>query len=293
MTQATAEVGPRTVQTRAPRVPLPRLVRAELRWIFRRPRTLIVLGLFAILPVAVGIGLVLVDSPGDGDGPEGPTGSLLTAAAGNALILPVAMLALTLGLLLPLTAAMAGADALAGESSHGTLRGWLLAPVSRGRLLGVKTIGVAAVVLAAITVLTVIAIITGLVLNGTDSLFTLSGTTLSFPAALGKIAVAVGWAAVQAWAVGAVALAISACTEHPMLVVASVLGGTVVFSVLRMLDALAWLHPFLLTESFMSIADVLRDPIPTANLAEGLLRAGCYIVIALSLAYARIVTKDG
>ncbi|WP_216209466.1 ABC transporter permease subunit [Amycolatopsis aidingensis] len=293
MTQATAEVRPPSAPARQPRVPLPRLVQAELRWIFRRPRTLIVLGLFAILPVAVGIGLVLVDSPGGGDGPEGPTGSLLSAAAGNALILPVAMLALTLGLLLPLTAAMAGADALAGESSHGTLRGWLLAPVSRGRLLGVKVVGVAAVVLAAITVLTLIAIITGLILNGTDSLFTLSGTTLSFPDALGRIAVAVGWAAVQGWAVGAVALTISACTEHPMLVVASVLGGVVVFSVLRMLDALAWLHPFLLTESFMSIADVLRDPMPTADLGEGLLRAGAYLVIALSLAYARIITKDG
>jgi len=279
------------------RVGLPRLVRAELRWVFRRPRTLVVLGLLAAIPVVLGIGLTLVDMPtgggGGGDGEGGPGADLLVAAAGNALVLPIAALMLTIGLMLPLTSAMAAADALAGEAAHGTLRGWLLAPVSRGRLLAVKSLGVAAVALASVVLMSFTGIITGLAINGWGSLFTLSGTTLSFGGALVKIAIAAGWVALQLCAIGAIALAISAGTEHPMLVVASVLAGTVVFSLLGLLDSLSWLHPFLLTESWQSISDVLRDPVPSAGLVDGVVRALCYIAIGLSLAYARLTTKDG
>ncbi|PRX49018.1 ABC-2 type transport system permease protein [Prauserella shujinwangii] len=282
--------------SRAPHAPTVRLLRAELHWIFHRPRTLVVLGLLAVLPVIVGVALTLADSPGPpGDGPGGEGGgSLLASAAGNALVLPVGTLAMTLALLLPLAAAMAGADALAGESAHGTLRGWLLAPVSRGKLLLVKAFGVATVAATAAFTMALTGMLTGLVINGGGTLFTLSGTTLSFPAAIGKVAVAAAWVSLQLWAVGAVALAISAWTEHPMLVVASVLAGIVLFSVLGLLDALSWLHPVLLNDSWqIALADVLRDPMPLDTLGEGALRAACYLAIGLSVAYARLTTKDG
>ncbi|WP_116047265.1 ABC transporter permease [Amycolatopsis palatopharyngis] len=289
MTQRVSESAPPSRTT----VPLVRLLRAELRWVFRRPRTLIVLGLIAALPIAIGVGLTLVDSSGPGPNSDREGAALLAAAAGNAFVLPIAALTFSMGLLLPLAAAMAGGDAIAGELSHGTLRGWMLAPVSRGRLLVVKAFGVAVVTLTAVAALATTGVLTGLVINGTDALFTLSGTSLSLLDTLGRVAVAVGWVSLHVWAIGAVALAISACTEHPMLVVASVLGGTVVFSVLGLLEALSWLHPFLLTESYPALADILRDPIPGAELSEGALRAACYVVIGLSLAYARITTRDG
>ncbi|MEU3273450.1 ABC transporter permease subunit [Saccharomonospora sp. NPDC006951] len=275
------------------RANIARLLRAELRWIYRRPRTLVVLGVLAVIPVILGIALTLVDSPGPPEGSGGDGSGLVTAAAGNALVLPIAALTMALSLLLPMTTAMSGADAIAGEQAHGTLRSWLLAPVSRGRLLFVKAFGVATFALSTTALMALTGIVTGLVINGSGSLFTLSGTTLGLPAALLKVAIAVGWIALQLWAVGAVALAISSWTEHPMVVLASVLGGIIVFSVLSLLDALSWLHPFLLNSSWTSIADVLRDPMPTGALAEGALRAACYIAIGLSLAYARLTTKDG
>ncbi|NIH78665.1 ABC transporter permease subunit [Amycolatopsis viridis] len=275
-------------------VPFHRLYRAELRWIFRRPRTLIVLGLLALIPVIIGVGLTIAANTGAGPGGgNGGGDALLTTAAGNALVLPLATLGLTLNLLLPLITAMSAGDALAGESSVGTLRGLLLAPVSRGRLLLMKSLGVATFTLAAALLMAVVAMLTGLVINGTGSLFTLSGNTLSFADALGRVALAAAWVTLQLWAVGAIALAISACTEHPMLVVVSVLAGTVVSTVLLLLSAVDWLHPFLLPKSWNAIADILRDPIPTGQLSEGAIRAACYIVIGLSLAYARLSTKDG
>ena len=111
-------------------VPLPRLLAAELRWIFRRPRTLAVLGLLALIPIVIGIGLTLVSDNGgpDAGGPN-PDGALLASAVNNAFVLPIAAIVMSLALLLPLASAMAGADAIAGEASHGTLRGWLIAPV--------------------------------------------------------------------------------------------------------------------------------------------------------------------
>lgn len=276
---------------RAAHAGLFRLYRAELRWIFRRPRTQVVLGLLAAVPVVIGIGLTIGRATGNGPGNGGD--SLLTSAAGNALVLPIAALTLALNLLLPLTSAMSAGDALSGELAHGTLRGWLLAPVSRGRLLAVKALGVATFVFTSVLLMAVMGVVTGLAMNGTGGLFTLSGTTLSFPRALGTIALAVVWVSVQLWAIAAVALAISACTEHPMLVVVSVLAGTIVSSVLLLLSAVDWLHPFLLPKSWDSMLDVLRDPIPTSGLIEGLVRAVCYIAIGLSLAYARLSTRDG
>jgi ABC-2 type transport system permease protein len=152
---------------------------------------------------------------------------------------------------------------------------------------------VATVALTAVVVMSVAAVLTGLVINGTGSLVTVSGSTLSLGAALGRIALAAAWVTVQLWAVGAVALAISACTEHPLVVVVAVLAGDVVFSILSLLSAVSWLHPFLLNQSWPAIADVLRDPMPSGQLVEGTLRALCYIAIGMSLAYARMSTRDG
>jgi ABC-2 type transport system permease protein len=49
----------------------------------------------------------------------------------------------------------------------------------------------------------------------------------------------------------------------------------------------------LLTDAWESLADVIRDPMPTDGMMNAVLRAGCYIVIGYSLALARMSTKDG
>ncbi|WP_406638170.1 ABC transporter permease [Amycolatopsis sp. WGS_07] len=276
-------------------VPLTRLIAAELRWIYRRPRTLAVLGLLALVPIVVGIGLTLVGQSASGsDAPDDSGGALLASAVNNAFVLPIAAMVMTLTLLLPLASAMAGADAIAGEAAHGTLRGWLIAPVSRGRLLAVKAFGVATVSVVAVLAMCVTGVVTGLIINGTDSLFTLSGSTLSLGEALLRILLVGGWIVLQLWAIGAVALAVSSWTEHPMLVVASVLAMNIVFTILGFLTSLKWLHPFLLTKDWtLAPAAVLQDPMMLTRFGEGAVRAACYIVVGLSLAYGRLVTRDG
>jgi ABC-2 type transport system permease protein len=273
----------------ATKAPIGRLLRSELRWIFRRPRTLVMLGLLVLYPIAFGIGSQVIDAPVRDNGGQ----SIIASVGGNALALPVIALSTTMLFFLPLICTMTAADALAGESAHGTLRGLLLAPVSRIRLLAVKAFGVATVAVVATVIVALVAVITGLIISGTGSLVTISGTTLPLGDALGRVAVATAWVMTQMWAISAVALAVSAATEHPLLVMAGVIGGLFVFGLLSSIPVLDWLHPFLITQSWESIVDVLRDPMPFDGLAVGLLRALCYVVIGYSLALARMVTKDG
>jgi ABC-2 type transport system permease protein len=281
MTAALAEQPGRT------HAPVSRLLRSELRWVFRRPRTLVSLALLALIPVIVGIAIKLTDDT------TGADGSLFTIAAGNGLVLPVIALSLAIGLLLPLITAMSAADAIAGEAQFGTLRGLLLAPVGRGRLLVVKAFGVASVAVVGSVLIAVVGVITGWVLVGSDGMVTLSGNTLSTGEGLARVGLAVLWVTFQMWAVGAIALAISALTDHPLVVMAITLAGAIVFAVLSAIPALDWLRPFLLTETWLNVTDVVRDPMPWSGLLDGVGRAACYLVIGLSIAWARLSTKDG
>ena len=145
----------------------------------RRPRTLVMLALFALMPVTIAIGVVASNR----------SGGLVGNIVGNGLVLPVVALILAQALLLPLAVGMAAADALAGEAAAGTLRGLLLAPVSRLRLVGMKAFGVLVVAVLATGVIAVVGALAGVVLvGGTDGLVTLSGTTVGVGGALCRIA---------------------------------------------------------------------------------------------------------
>ncbi|OLR90077.1 ABC transporter permease subunit [Actinokineospora bangkokensis] len=286
MTATTAQVPLR----RATRAPLGRLLRSELRMVLRRPRTLVGLGLLALVPVVAGIGIAIATA----DGPGELGGDVLASlAAGNGLLLPIFALTMAMAMLLPLTGAMLAADALAGEAAHGTLRGLLVAPVGRARLVAVKAFGVAAVSLLAVALMAVTGTITGLILLGGDGMITTSGTTLPFLDGLGRVLLTVLLVTVQVWAVAAVALAMSAWTEHPLVVVVVSLGVVIVSGVLSVIPALDWLTPALITTSWQGIAAVVQDPVPWDTLGTGLLRAACYIVIGYSIALSRTLTRDG
>ncbi|MBA8822918.1 ABC-2 type transport system permease protein [Saccharopolyspora lacisalsi] len=267
--------------------PLGRVLLSELRWVLRRPRNLLALLGLAALPVLIGTVVALTGGPSPGDGP-----ALLASVAGNGLVLPIVTLVMTQSLLLPLVTAMVAADALAGESAHGTLRGLLLAPVGRVRLVWVKATGVLVMTVLSVAVIAVVGVLTGLVIVGSDGLVTLSGTTLPLTGAIGRVALAAGWSMTQMAGIGAIALAVSALTEHPLVVLAVTVGGLIVFGVLGELPALEWLRPFLITTDLYAVADVLRDPIPTGDLITGLWRAGCYVLIGVSATVARMATRD-
>ncbi|GAA4827731.1 ABC transporter permease subunit [Actinomycetospora corticicola] len=265
--------------------PLGRVIGAEVRWVLRRPRTLVVLGLLALIPVAVAIGIAVAGQGGRG---------LIAQVAGNGFVLPVVALGLALTLLLPLAVASAAADAVAGEAGSGTLRGLLVAPVGRARFVVMKAAGVITVAVLAVVIIAVVGMIAGtLVVGSPGSLITLSGTTLGYGEALARIALVAVWTIGQLLAIGAVALAISTFTEHPLVVLACVLGGMIVFGVLGAIPALDWLQPLLLTSGFTAGTDVLRDPLPLDGLGSSSLRALVYVVLGVGVTSWRMARRDG
>jgi ABC-2 type transport system permease protein len=268
--------------------PLGRLLGAEVRWVLGRPRTLVLLGVFALIPVLIAIGVTVADRR------AGPGRGLIGAVAGNGLVLPVAAMTVSLALLLPLAVAMAAADAIAGEAAAGTLRGLLLAPVGRLRLVVMKAFGVLVVAVAAVAVLAVVGVLAGLVVVGSaqGQLVTLSGTTIGLGEALGRVALVAAWTVGQLVAVGAVALAVSAITEHPLVVLASVLAGLIVFGVLGAIPTLGWLQPYLLTSGWAAGADALRDPLPLDGMIDATLRALCYAVVGAGATVFTMLRRD-
>lgn len=273
-----------------PAAPLGRLVRVELRVELRRPRTLIMLVVLALLPVVIGLG---VTTRGPSGAMGGAATGLIAAVTQNGLMLPVAALGVALALLLPLGVSIAAADALAGEAAHGTLRGLLLAPVSRPRLVGIKAFGVLVVAVLEVSVVTVSGLLAGLVIvGGGGQLLTLSGSSVGLGEALTRVVMAACWAVPQVAAVGAVALAVSALTDHPLVVMATVLGGAIVFGVLHAIPSLEWLHPVLLTSGWTSLADVLRDPLPTDELTHSTLLAVCYLTVGLAVAVIGTLRRE-
>jgi ABC-2 type transport system permease protein len=271
--------------------PLGRLLGSELVWVLRRPRTLVMLAVLGLIPVLIAIGATVVAD----DIPAGRGGAgLIGAVAGNGLVLPVVSITLALALLLPLAVSTAAADAIAGEAASGTLRGLLLAPVGRLRLVLMKAFGVLVVATLAVLVITVVAVLAALAVVGSadGQLVTLSGTTVGFGEALGRVAVAVVWTVGQLAAVGAIALAVSSLTEHPLVVLAAVLGGLIVCGVLSAIPALDWLQPYLLTSGWTAAADVLRDPLPLGGLVESSLRALCYTAVGAGVTTYRMLRRD-
>jgi ABC-2 type transport system permease protein len=157
-----------------------------------------------------------------------------------------------------------------------------------------KSAGVVTVAVLAVLVVAVVGMLAGTVVVGgaQGSLVTLSGTTLGIGEALGRIALVAVWTVGQLLAIGAVALAISTFTEHPLVVLACVLGGLIVFGVLSAIPSLEWLQPLLLTTGFAAGTDVLRDPLPLGGLGSSTLRALVYVVLGLAVTVARMRRRD-
>jgi ABC-2 type transport system permease protein len=289
----TTAVAPAVRVTDRTKAPLVRLLRAELRFMLRRPRTMAALVLAAAVPIIAAIAVSAASAAPPGGGPGDAVAGIASIVAGNGMILSVFVLLLSMTMLLPLVGTMWSADAISGEAAAGGLRNLLLAPVGRARLLAVKAFCVALMCLVVVTIMGAVGVAAGMAILGGDQMLTISGSTLPFGQSIGRIGLLVVLVTIQIWAVAAVALAVSATTDHPLIVLSVTLGGVIVFTVLSAIPALDWLHPVLLTSGWPDLADVVRDPMPTGGLSDGVWRAGCYILIGYSLALARMVSRDG
>jgi ABC-2 type transport system permease protein len=268
-----------------------RMLRSELGLIFRRWRNLLLLAVLVGIPVLLGVAL-RVSVPRGGGGGGGPGAVFLFQVAGNGVFLSFLALTIMLTLVLPLVVAVVSGDALAGEASTGTLRYLLVVPAGRARLLSVKYAAIVVFSLVSCLLVAASALIMGVVLFPVGPVTMLSGTTMPLSEGLLRLLFVVLYVSGAMAMLGAIGLAISSLTEHPIAAIAAIMIITVASEVSDNIPQFAVVQPYLPTHWWLSFDSLLRTPIDTTELTHGLLSIGVYIVIFCSITWAKFSNAD-
>ncbi len=272
---------------RAARGPGPALLVTELQILFRRKRTIAMLAALAAVPVLIAVAVRIRSGGGAGRGP-----SFIDDITQNGLFVGVAALILCIPLFLPLTIGVVAGDTIAGEASQGTLRYLLVVPAGRVRLLIVKYAGALAFCIAAPLVVVVAGSVIGAILFPIGPVTLLSGTTVPIADAIGRMLLAVVYVALSFAGLAAIGLFISTLTDVPVGAMAATVVLAVASQVLDQLPQLDWLHPFLFSDPWFGLLDLLRDPIVWASFGTNALLQLGYVVVFGALAFSRFTTRD-
>jgi len=262
---------------------------SELRLVFGRLRNLALLGVIGAVPVFFGIVFRLTES--SMGGPGGP--AFLNQLAGNGVFLAVVVLELTLTLLLlPLATAVVSGEAIAGEAGHGTLRGLLIVPAGRTRLLVVKYAAIAVYCLAGCLLMAAMSLIMGLILFPTGPVTLLSGNTIPLSAGVLRVLVLALYAAAAMISLGAIGLAASTLTQHAVGAIAGLLVLVVASEICDQLPSLSAIHPFLPTHFWLEWDGLFTSPTDWSSILHGLVSFAVYAAIFGSVAWARLTSAD-
>jgi len=266
------------------------LWRSELGLVFRRKRNLALLGVLIGATTILGLAVFWGAEPPREEGGPGP--GFVTDIARNGLFLSFAALTAALPLFLPLSVSVVSGDSVAGEAGSGTLRYLLTVPVARARLLAVKYLSIVAFAAAAVLVVTLTGLALGGLLFGYGDVVLLSGDTIDMGDALPRAALVAGYIIAMLAGLGAIGLFFSVVTEVPMAAMATTTVLAILSQILDAIPQLDWLHEWLFTHWWLAFADLLRNPVPTDDLTQGLLATGVYVVVFLSAAWAWFSGKD-
>jgi len=264
-----------------------RFVRSELGMVFGRRRNLALLLVLSAVPVLIGLAIKLSSSPGAGEGPQ-----FIDRIAGNGLFLSLTAMIVVMPLFLPLAVAVVAGDAVAGEASLGTLRYLLVVPVRRGRLLLVKYAAVLVFCLVAVLLVAAAGTLTGLTLFPVGPVTLLSGSTIPLAEAMARMLLVAGYVAMSMAGLAAVGLLMSTLTEVPIGAMAATLTLSIASQVLDSIPQVAAVHPWLFSHRWLAFGDLLRQPVPTHELALGIGTQVAYVAVFLALAWNRLDAKD-
>jgi len=268
---------------------------SELVTMFRRWRNRALLIALAVIPVALGLALKLTTGTANGGGGNGGGGGgsgFIDQVSNNGLFLVFVALTLTLPVFLPMALGVVAGDAISGEASQGTLRYLLVAPVGRSRLLAAKGISLVLFCFVSSFVVSISAWVTGLVLFPLGRVTLLSGDTVSYSDALLIAVLITVVVAVSLLGLAAIGLFVSTLTDTPIAAMAVTVGVTILSGILQSIPQLSSIQPWLFTDQWTSFADLLRDPVYTANIVHNLWIQLLYVAVFGSAAWARFSGRD-
>jgi len=265
----------------------------ELRLVFFRRRNQLLLLVVVLFPLLIGIGLKLAaPHGGGGGGPSSGGAAFFNQLAGNGVFLTFIALSLLLILVLPVVIAVISGDSVAGEAGYGTLRYLLTVPAGRTRLLAVKYAAIVVWAVVATFIVSVVALLVGVILFPVGPVTLLSGTTVSLGAGLVRVLFVTLYVCAAMSALGAIGLAISTFTEHAIGAIAAVMILVVASEVVDQIPQFASVAPYLPTHWWNSFDSLLRTPVDTTTLWHGMASFGVYAVLFCAIAWARFTSGD-
>ncbi len=263
----------------------------ELRLLFFRRRNQLLLVVVGLFPLLIGIGLK-VSAPHGGGGGNGSAGAFFNQLAGNGVFLTFIALTLLLILVLPVAVAVISGDSIAGEAGYGTLRYLLAVPAGRTRLLIVKYLAIVTFACAATFIVSIVALLAGVVLFPVGPVTLLSGTTISLTAGLVRVLLVTLYLCAAMSAIGAIGLAISTFTEHAIGAIAAIMILVVASEVVDQIPQFGSVGPYLPTHWWNMFDSLLRTPVDTSTLWHGLLSFAVYAAVFWLIAWARFTSGD-
>ncbi len=270
-----------------------RFFRNELRLVFFRRRNQLLLAVVVLFPLLIGIGLKLAaPHGGGGGGPSSGGAAFFNQLAGNGVFLTFIALSLLLILVLPVVMAVISGDSVAGEAGYGTLRYLLTVPAGRTRLLAVKYLAIVVWGVVATFIVSVVALLVGVILFPVGPVTLLSGTTVSLGAGLVRVLFVTLYVCAAMAALGAIGLAVSTFTEHAIGAIAAVMILVVASEVVDQIPQFAPVAPYLPTHWWNSFDALLRTPVDTTTLWHGLLSFAIYAAVFCAIAWARFTSAD-
>jgi len=264
------------------------LLRSELRTLFRRLRTLAILGVLAGIPILLASLVRAFNAPSDpGEGPP-----FLSQVTSNGLFVAFTALTVTLPLFLPLAVGVVAGDSISGEAQQGTLRYLLVVPTGRARLLLVKLASVLAFCLVAAFTVALVGMAIGAALFPLGRVTLLSGDTISSGAAFVRALLIAAYVGLSLAGIGAIGVFVSTITDVPIAAMATTVTVAIASEILDAIPQLHALHPWLPSHYWLSFGDLLRDPVYTAAIGRGLLLQLGYVAVFTALAWARLTSRD-
>jgi ABC-2 type transport system permease protein len=263
------------------------MIRVEFAKQTLRLRTYLLLGLMIVIPVIMTVALKVGGPPSDHRDSD-----LFNLATGSGLNMPLAALTAMSGFLLPLVVLVFAGGAIAEEASWGSLRYLLLRPVSRGRLLLSKLAVAAVLALVATLLITLSALVAGVIAFGWHPAVTLSSATLPQNEALPRLVAATLYVAWSLSGIIAFGLMLSTMTDAALGAVSGGIGLTIVSEILDSIPALGGLRDVFPTHYWRAWEGLFSQPAVTGDIVHGALLQIPYLVLFLAAAWWWFHRKD-